>query len=75
MSLSIPLNLRQSMLESARGAVMKAATAHGDTPTAIRLWQLAIELTSLREPEVADAYERQRLRLAKHGRQAEAING
>ena len=73
MSLSIPLNLRQSMLESARGAVMKAATAHGDTPTAIRLWQLAQELTALREPDVAAAYERQRMRAARG--QAEAING
>lgn len=59
------LNLRQSRLESARGAVMAAAHAHGDSPKATRLWQLAIELTSLRDKEVADAYERQRLRAAR----------
>lgn len=71
--LGFNLNLAQCRLESARGAVMAAAHAHGDSPKAARLWKLAIELTSLRDPEVAAAYERQRMRAAQG--QAEASNG
>lgn len=67
------LNFPQCSLETARGAVMAAARVHGDSPKAIRLWKLAQELTSLRDPEVADAYERQRLRAAQAT--AEASNG
>lgn len=67
------LNLAQSRLESARGTLMAAAHAYGDSPQAIRLRQLAHELTGLRDPEVAAAYERQRLRISQG--QAEASNG
>lgn len=73
MKVGLPLSLRQALLEGARGAVKKAAGAYGDTPTAIRLWRLAHELKDLREPEVAAAYERVRLRSSR-GR-AGAANG
>jgi hypothetical protein len=73
------LNLRQSRLESARGAVMAAALAYGaagtDDDKAVRLWQIAVELKNLRDPEVADAYETQRLRIARGGQPAENANG
>lgn len=74
MKLGIKLSFRQLLLEGARGAVKRAAFAYQDTPTGIRLWQIAQELTSLREPHVAAAYERVRMQGAKHGGQVEMAN-
>lgn len=77
MKIGISLNFRQCLLEGARGAVKKAAFAYGDTPTALRLWQIAQMLTAMRDPEVADAYERAQLRAAasQPGEQAAAKKG
>lgn len=67
------LNHPQCQLEGAIGMVRKAALLHGDTPKAVRLWKLAIELSSLRDPEVIAFYDSRRLRAAQG--QAEAANG
>lgn len=76
MKIGIKLSFRQLLLESARGAVKRAAHAYGDTPTALRLWQTAQMLTAMRDPEVAAAYERAQLRsAAKQSKAEEMANG
>lgn len=64
------LTLPQTQTESARAMLMAAAKNYGDTPLGVRLWQLAIELTALREPNAVRYYEEKRMRAAQAGSEA-----
>lgn len=60
-------NLRQSQIETARGALIAAAHDYGDTPTGLRLWQIVTALTAIRDPEVVEHFEQRRMKQVQSG--------
>ena len=52
-------------MTSTADKIKAAAVKYGDTPTALRLWQILRDLTDCRDPEVVEFYEKRRFRKAQ----------